>query len=162
MSNTGGRMSKLPSPPKFIADCHLGRVAKYLRILGYDTLYFTHIEDDDLIRLANEEKRIILTRDRELSERKNARAFLLRATDTKTQLQTILEHFGLSKKIGRTSRCTVCNTLLKKVDKEEVVDLLPGGVKKNFEFFERCPGCHRIYWHGDHYRNMVSLLDAID
>ena len=155
-------MSKLLPAPKFIADCHLGRVAKYLRILGYDTLYFTHIEDSDLIRMANEEGRIILTRDRELSERKNANAFLLKVTDTQAQLKTILEHFGLSKKIGENSRCTVCNTLLENVTKEEVIDRIPEGIKKHFEFFERCPTCNRIYWHGDHYRNMVSLLDSIE
>jgi len=154
-------MSNIPLP-KFIADCHLGRVAKYLRILGYDTLYFSHIEDSDLIRISNDEGRIILTRDRELSERKNANAFLLRATDTQSQLKTILEHFGLSKKIEERSRCTVCNTPLEHIDKEEVIDRLPEGVKKHFSFFERCPGCGRIYWHGDHYRNMVSLLDSIE
>ena len=155
-------MSKLLPAPKFIADCHLGRVAKYLRILGYDTLYFSHIEDNDLIKLANDEGRIILTRDRELSERKHANAFLLKAMDTQTQLKTILEHFGLSKEVKGTSRCLVCNTPLESIDKEEVIDQLPEGVKKHFELFERCPTCHRIYWHGDHYRNMVSLLDSID
>jgi uncharacterized protein with PIN domain len=155
-------MDKLPPLPKFIADCHLGRVAKYLRILGYDTLYFTHIEDSALIRMANKEGRTILTRDRELSERKNARAFLLKETDTESQLKTILEHFGLSKEIGENSRCTVCNTPLENVKKEEVINRLPEGVKKHFEFFERCPACNRIYWHGDHYRNMVSLLDTLE
>ena len=155
-------MSKDLSSIKFIADCHLGRVAKYLRILGHDTLYFTHIEDNDLIEMANDEGRIILTRDRELSQRKHANAYLLRSTDTETQLKTILEHFGLSKKIKGNSRCTVCNTPLKVVDKEAVIDQLPEGVKKHFEFFERCPSCGRIYWHGDHYRNMVSLLNSID
>ena len=155
-------MTESLNMPKFIADCHLGRVAKYLRILGYDTLYFTHIEDDKLIEISNAEDRVILTRDRELSERQNANALLLRAMDTQTQLKTILEHFGLSKKIEHTSRCTVCNTVLEEVDKEEVFDLLPGGVQKHFEFFERCPGCQRIYWHGDHYRNMLSLLKEIE
>jgi hypothetical protein len=155
-------MDKLPPLPKFIADCHLGRVAKYLRILGYDTLYFSHIEDNDLIKMANEEGRIILTRDRELSERKHANAFLLKPTETQSQLKTILEHFHLSKKIEERSRCIVCNTPLEQVDKEEVIDQLPEGVKKHFEFFERCPGCGRIYWHGDHYRNMVSFLKEIE
>ena len=155
-------MDKLPLLPKFIADCHLGRVAKYLRILGYDTLYFSHIEDNELIRISNDEGRIILTRDRELSQRKHANAFLLKPTDTETQLKTILEHFHLPKKIEERSRCTVCNTPLESVDKEEVIEQLPEGVKKHFEFFERCPACGRIYWHGDHYRNMVSFLKEIE
>jgi uncharacterized protein with PIN domain len=151
----------LPPSPKFIADCHLGRVAKYLRILGYDTLFFSHIEDNDLIKLSNAQDRIILTRDRELSERKSANAFLLKPTEIKEQLITLFEEFGLSRDAYDFSRCTVDNTPLEVVEKEKVIDKLPGGVKKHFDFFEQCPACGRIYWHGDHYRNMMSLLDDI-
>jgi uncharacterized protein with PIN domain len=136
-------------------------VAKYLRILGYDTLYFSHIEDNDLIKLSNAQGRIILTRDRELSERKNANAFLLKPMKIKEQLMTLFEHFELSRETHSFSRCTVDNTPLKVIEKEKVIDLLPEGVKKHFEYFEQCPSCGRIYWHGDHYRNMMSLLNDI-
>lgn len=149
------------NPPKFIADCHLGRLAKYLRILGYDTLYFPHIEDNDLINLANKEGRIILTRDKALSKRKKANAFYLLPTDIQEQLQALFTRFGLSKKAHTFPRCTICNTPLHIVEKEKVLHLLPEGVKKNFDYFEQCPACGRIYWHGDHYRNMMSLLDEI-
>ena len=152
----------LLSSPAFIADCHLGRLAKYLRILGYDTLYFNHIGDNDLIRLSNTQDRIILTRDKELSLRKNANAFLLKPTDIKEQLATLFKHFGLSKDAHVFSRCIVDNTPLKVVEKEKVIDLLPEGVKKHFDFFEQCPACGRIYWHGDHYRNMMSLIDTLE
>lgn len=146
---------------KFIADCHLGRLAKYLRILGYDTLYFPHIEDNDLIELSNKEDRIILTRDKELSKRKKVNAFYLLSTDIHEQLQVLFTHFSLSKKAHAFPRCTICNTSIHTVAKEEIIHLLPEGVKKNFEYFEQCPTCGRIYWHGDHYRNMMSLLHEI-
>ena len=69
--------------PKFIADCHLGKLAKYMRLMGLDTLFFPHIEDNDLIHIANDENRIILTRDRHLSQRKNTPVLFLEPTDTK-------------------------------------------------------------------------------
>jgi len=146
--------------PKFIADCHLGKLTKYLRILGYDTLYFPHIEDSQIIDLSLKEDRIILTRDRELSQRKKANAFYLEPTQIKAQLKILFEHFGLSKSILR-SRCTICNKPLQIVKKEDILSLLPEGVKKHFDDFEQCPGCRRIYWHGDHYRNMMRLIESI-
>lgn len=147
--------------PKFIADCHLGRLAKYLRILGYDTLFFSHIEDRKLADMSLKEDRIILTRDRELSQRKRANAFYLQPTEIKAQLKVLFEHFDLHK--GQLlSRCIICNTPLRITPKEEIIDLLPEGVKKHFDYFEQCPTCKRIYWHGDHYRNMMSLLDELE
>ena len=146
---------------KFIADCHLGKLAKYLRLMGYDTLFFSHIEDDKLVELANAEHRTILTRDRELSERKNAPAFFLVPTDTQTQLKTLIEHFGLTGNSAAFSRCTVCNAPLEVIKKEKIIHRLPGGVKKHFDYFEHCPSCDRIYWRGDHYQNMVKFLEDV-
>jgi len=85
--------------PKFIADCHLGKLAKYLRLMGVDTLFFSHIEDDDLIHRANDEGRIIITRDRLLSERKDIPVILLEPTDTKTQLQLLINQYKLKETI---------------------------------------------------------------
>ena len=155
------KQAKSLSSPKFIADCHLGKLAKYLRLMGYDTLFFSHIEDDKLVKLANAEHRIILTRDRELSERKNAPVFFLIPTDTQTQLKTVIDHFELSRHTTAFSRCTVCNTLLETIEKEKIIHRLPEGVKKHFDYFEHCPSCDRIYWRGDHYRNMVAFLEDV-
>jgi len=80
---------------KFIADCHLGKLAKYLRLMGFDTLFFSHIEDNELIIIANEQNRIILTRDRDLSQRKNAPTLFLESTDTKSQLKTLIDCYDL-------------------------------------------------------------------
>ena len=143
---------------KFIADCHLGKLAKYLRLMGFDTLFFSHIEDNDLITIANEENRIILTRDRDLSQRKSAPVLFLEPTDTKAQLKTLIDYYELKEHPIPFSRCIVCNTQLQVIEKEKIIDSLPEKVKKNFDYFEYCPACDRIYWQGDHYKNMIKFL----
>ena len=147
--------------PKFIADCHLGKLAKYLRIMGIDTLFFPHIEDDKLIIIANDENRIIITRDRELSQRKNAPIFFLEPTDTKAQLKTLIDYYELKEHPSPFSRCIVCNTQLQFIEKEKIIDRLPEKVKKYFDYFEYCPTCDRIYWQGDHYRHMMEFLEEV-
>lgn len=147
--------------PTFVADCHLGKLAKYLRLMGFDTLYFTQIEDSDLIALAVEQNRIILTRDKELSKRHNAPVLFLESIDTKTQLQTMISHFRLKEHPAPFSRCIVCNTPLQVVDKAKVLDRLPEKVKRYFSYFEYCPLCDRVYWQGDHYRHMKKFLENV-
>lgn len=144
--------------PKFIADCHLGKLAKYLRLMGVDTLFFSHIEDNDLIYKAKVEERIIITRDRLLSERKDIPVIFLEPTDTKSQLQLLIDHYDLKEDTALFSRCIVCNTPLKVIEKEKIIDKLPKKVKKHFDYFEYCPTCDRIYWQGDHYRHMIEFL----
>jgi uncharacterized protein len=147
--------------PAFIADCHLGKLAKYLRLMGFDTLYFTQIEDSDLIALALEQNRIILTRDKELSKRHNAPVLFLESKETKEQLQTLISHFRLKEHPAPFSRCIVCNTPLQVVDKAEILEKLPEKVKRYFSHFEYCSVCDRIYWHGDHYRHMKQFLENV-
>lgn len=146
---------------RFIADCHLGKLAKYLRLMGVDTLYFPHIEDARLIEMANNEHRIILTRDYSLSQRKHAPVFFLKATDIKNQLKRLINHYGLKEHTAPFSRCIVCNTPLQVIEKEDIIDILPTKVKKYFDYFEYCPTCDRVYWQGDHYRHMMAFLEPI-
>ena len=146
---------------KFIADCHLGKLAKYLRIMGFDTLFFPHIDDDKLIIIANKEKRIILTRDRELSQRKNAPVLFLEPIDTKEQLKTLIKYYKLKEHPIPFSRCIVCNTPLQVIKKEKIIDRLPLKVQKYFDYFEYCPSCDRIYWQGDHYKHMMEFLEQV-
>ena len=147
--------------PRFIADCHLGKLAKYLRLMGVDTLYFPHIEDDRLIEIANREHRTILTRDRSLSERKHAPVFFLKAKDTETQLKRVIHHYRLQEEPAPFSRCIVCNTPLQVIEKEKIIEMLPEKVKKYFDYFEYCPTCDRVYWQGDHYRHMMAFLEPL-
>lgn len=147
-----------PLDYKFIADCHLGKLSKYLRIMGFDTLYFPSIEDDELIFIANEENRIILTRDHGLSQRKNVPVLFLEPTDTKAQLKTLINYYHLKEYPVPFSRCIVCNSPLQVIEKEKILDKLPEKVKKYFDYFEYCTVCDRIYWQGDHYKHMMEFL----
>jgi len=151
---------KIENPPKFIADCHLGKLTKYLRIMGFDTLYFNTIDDNDLIELANSEDRIILTRDKGLHERTKAPTFYLDAIDNLKQLRELQREFGI-KNYSLVPRCIICNTELQKVQKSDIEAQLPPKVKKYFSEFEICPTCKRIYWHGDHYKRMIATIDSI-
>ena len=144
---------------RFIADCHLGKLAKYLRFMGVDTLYFSHIEDDDLVALANRENRVILTRDRELSRRKETPVFYLEPKEIVEQLKTVAREFKIEMMDDEYRRCLICNTRLQTIDKRSLGDEVPERVKAHFDFFQQCPDCHRIYWHGDHYRNMMAFLE---
>lgn len=147
--------------PRFIADCHLGKTAKYLRLLGFDTLYFRQIDDDALVELAHKEGRTILTRDRELSRRSDAVCYFVEALTTDAQLRELLKVLGLKGQCRPFSRCLKCNTLLQRVPKESVLHRLPPKVARYFYVFDFCPGCDRLYWHGDHYRRMVAYVEAL-
>jgi len=146
--------------PAFIADCHLGKLAKYLRLMGFDTLYFNSIDDNDLVEIADLQKRIILTRDKALNERDKAPTFYLKPIDNLEQLKVLQEHFSI-KSYRLIGRCIVCNTQLQSVEKSEIEDRIPQKVKHYFREFEICPACSRIYWHGDHYKRMMNTVDAI-
>ena len=158
MPTTDESGSRLPA---FIADCHLGKLAKYLRLMGFDTLYFTHIDDNDLITLALEQNRTILTRDKGLSERSKAPVLFLESMDTKTQLQTLISHFRLKEHPAPFSRCIVCNTPLQVIEKAEVMHRVPEKVLRHFSRFEYCSVCDRVYWQGDHYRHMKRFLESV-
>lgn len=145
---------------KFIADCHLGKLAKYLRMMGLDTLFFDSIDDDDLIELSKQDDRVILTRDKLLHEQKTSNTFYLHSIDNLEQLRELDRAFSI-KSNREKSRCTLCNVTLKEIDKQEVLDKIPKKVLKYFNFFEICPKCERIYWHGSHYKRMMDKIEAI-
>ena len=148
------------TPPAFIADCHLGKLAKYLRVMGFDTLFFDTIDDNDLIALAIKEGRIILTRDRVLHEREKAPTFYLVPTDNLEQLQALQGEYAI-KNYTLISRCIVCNTQLQSIEKSKIENRIPPKVQKYFFEFYTCGSCNRIYWHGDHYKRMMLTIDAI-
>ncbi len=143
----------------FVADVHLAKLAKLLRLLGFDTLYFTHIEDEDLLKISEIEGRWILTKDRALCKRAK-RCLLIRAKDPKEQLKEVLEALHLSQ-CNPFTRCLVDNALLKSVPKEEVLAKIPPKVAQWCEEFQRCPECGRIYWKGSHYDRMKRFIDEV-
>ena len=147
---------------KFIADAMLGRLARWLRILGYDVSYESSISDNDLIARAIREHRIILTMDRKLTERESARdSMLIKSPSYKEQLKQVITHYNIDYKSGIFTRCLVCNRLLEPVAKEKIKDKVPPYVYSTQDEFDICPQCGRIYWSGTHRAKMLGMLDEI-
>ena len=144
---------------RFVIDHMLGRLARYLRFMGYDVHYPTGEESDDaLIRRAIREDRAIITRDRALSERFEE-AFYVPHHDVEGQMVWFFRTFGGPLRI-RADRCTVCNSPLRPATPSEVADAVPDGVlSRNSEFY-RCDGCGRIYWWGTHAERMERDIEA--
>jgi len=145
---------------RFLADEMLGRLAKWLRILGYDTAYLSPAEDNALVRLARAEGRILLTRDTELARRRGLRVLLIESERVEEQVRQVLNDLGLTTE-GSFSRCPLCNIPLEELDGEAVADRVPSYVLRTQERFSRCPGCGRIYWRGTHWARMRERIEAL-
>ncbi len=149
----------LPRPPRFLLDVHLGRLARYLRLLGLDSHYSRHAEDAALAALAEAEERILLTRDRALLKRKSvALGRFLRADDPFEQLVEVTRAFARLEDLAPFTRCTRCNGRLAVVDKAAVVHRLEPLTRRYVDDFLRCEACGRVYWHGSHVTRMRALV----
>jgi uncharacterized protein len=147
---------------KFIADAMLGRLARWLRFLGFDTVYFSGISDVRLIRIACEQDRTILTRDTRLIKIKGLRSYLLIASDD--PFQQLLETISTFKlrEFRLLSRCVKCNGNLQKIkDKSEVKDLVPEYVLLHYNLFQKCTDCGKIYWEGTHPKKFRQEIQEI-
>lgn len=151
-----------PSPlreTRFLLDAHLGKLATYLRLAGFDSLYSCSFSDSETVDLAQKERRIILTRHRGLLMRSAVtHGYYIRNTDPRLQFQEVIHRFDLRRAIQPFSRCSRCNCLLEEVKKEEIYDLLPQKVQENFHEFRCCQSCNRIYWKGTHYQHILQQL----
>lgn len=147
---------------KFVLDVHLGKLCKYLRMLGFDTFYHNHLEDSEIIKISITQKRIILTRDIGiLKNGKVTHGYWLRSQNPREQIQEVIKRFDLLKDIKPFNRCTVCNGLVRNVDKEKVTDLLEPGTKKYYHQFFQCESCLKIYWEGSHYEKMNTFIEDV-
>jgi uncharacterized protein with PIN domain len=154
-----------PSPlrePRFVLDAHLGKLAAYLRMLGFDTLYRNDYADDALARLSSDERRILLTRDRGLLKRSAvSHGYLLRATDPRAQLAEVVRRFDLAGSIAAFRRCLRCNGRLEPIAKAAILDRVPPKTRRDYDEFARCAGCGRIYWKGSHYDDMRRRMEGL-
>lgn len=141
---------------KFIADVMLGRLAKRLRLLGFDVLYDRTLSDNEIIRLSLEQDRVILTRDKDLSDRPLAENHVFIKSDlVQEQVEQVLPTVPLETRLNPLSRCSACNDPLDRIAREEARDFVPHFVFENKDMFLRCPRCKRIYWRGTHVMRMA-------
>ncbi|GBC99515.1 hypothetical protein HRbin17_02040 [bacterium HR17] len=152
--------------PRFIADVMLGKLARWLRILGYDVAYDPRADDEQLVRQAVAEGRTLLTKDRRLVERwrKKLRQhgyLLLASDDWREQLRQTVHHFRLDTHNHRLTRCPDCNGVLEAVDKEAVRYRVPFFVFAHYDRFARCQRCGKVYWAGSHYERISTALDEL-
>lgn len=148
--------------PKFIADVHLGRLTRYLRMLGFDVLYKNNFDDDEIVMIALNEKRAILTKDRGVLKRNEVtHGYWVRSSKVEEQVKEILKRFDLTNVIKEFSRCIECNDLVKPVKKEKTVNQLPLKVAKTQNEFYECPSCNKIFWKGTHYQRMLTFIQSL-
>lgn len=148
---------------KFIADDMLGKLAKWMRVMGCDVEYFPNISDRELAERAYTNGRIILTRDTLLIRRKKVRNnhFFIRSDDYNEQLQEVIKRFSLNPFAGFLTRCLLCNEPLQNIEKEQAAAHVPPYVYETRHSFKTCPSCKRIYWEATHKDRMQEHLEAI-
>ena len=161
-------LSPLPQlrPPlgehRFVLDAHLGRLATWLRVLGFDAAYENSCEDKELARISHEQKRILLTRDRGLLKRSEVvYGYFVRATEAKQQAVEVLRRFDLFASAAPFQRCLRCNALLEAVAKERILERLQPRTRQHYDAFRICPACQRIYWAGSHYEHLNQFVREV-
>jgi uncharacterized protein with PIN domain len=145
----------------FAADRMLGRLAKWLRVLGYDVIYGPHLSGQGLIRAARADGRLILTRDRSLARHQPPRFLLIESNDYLEQLRQVLGGFNLRPGLGLFTRCLVCNSQLQPRSKELVEKFVPPFVFASQERFSWCDRCQKLYWPATHQQKMLDVLAKI-
>jgi uncharacterized protein len=147
---------------KFICDVHLGKLAKYLRLCGFDVSYKIRCDDDELISTSISEKRVILTRDKELLKNKQVtHGYWIRSQHPDEQLKEVIQRFDLKYQIRPFTRCLKCNGNLINVSREDVSSRLLPRTRLYYNEFKKCPECDHIYWEGSHYERMKKNIDCI-
>jgi len=147
---------------KFILDVHLGKLAHALRLLGFDTLYQNNFSDEELIRVALEESRIILTQDLGILKRKCVtRGYWVRARTVDNQVLEVVRRFDLIHQIKPFTRCLVCNGEVISVEKSAIIDQIPPKIKAVFNAFYQCQACKKVYWRGSHYEKMTKKIQNL-
>jgi uncharacterized protein with PIN domain len=151
---------------KFIVDSNVGRLARWLRIAGFDTVFVNDLDDNRLVRLALSEGRVLLTKDTQILKRRVAatgrlKVILIESEEVKQQLRQVLKTLNLVSQIRPFTLCLECNQPLMTKAKEEVKDLVPPYVFQTQTQYMQCPACQRVYWRGTHWQRMSRELGRI-
>lgn len=162
--NLGKRKARRLRPPlprnlKFVLDSHLGKLARHLRLLGFDSVYRKTFPDQDIVETGLREQRIILTRDIGLlKNRRVIHAYWLRSPDPQRQLKEVVKRFRLAARIRPLTLCLECNGRIRRIAKYRIVDRLPPQTKLYYHRFYLCQSCQKVYWRGSHYLRLTALL----
>ena len=151
---------------KFIVDYNVGKLAKWLRMMGYDTVLFTGEDDSRMIIIALRQERVILTRDTQIMKRGvvtsgRIKAILIESDEPEHQIRQVVESLNLDCQFRPFAICLECNQPLIETSKEQVKDLVPPYVFQTQDNFMECPACHRIYWQGTHWQAMTRKLEEL-
>jgi len=147
---------------KFVVDVNLGKLAKKLRLLGFDTLFRNDYKDDEIVDISLKEKRIILTRDKGvLKYHLVSHGYWLRSDNPKEQVKEVVNRLQLAKNFNPFSRCPACNGLLQQVAGALLLGRLPSDTLADFDVFKECTACHKLYWQGSHYDRICRWLDDL-
>jgi uncharacterized protein len=149
-------------PPRFVADVMLGRLAKWLRIAGFDVLYSNTYSDNELVRISNDDARILLSRDTRLLVRKEVRRFVfLESQELQEQIRQLFGDMHLEDISSPLTRCISCNEALQDAARESVRTLVPAFVFDTQERFKACPACGKVFWAGTHRASVVRILEKL-
>lgn len=147
---------------RFILDVHLGKLARYLRLCGFDTLYDNAYEDHEIVSVSASENRIILTRDIGILKYSNVQhGYWLRSDQPGQQFSEVIRRFDLKEQIDLFTRCMECNGIIQQVEKGKVADKLPEGTRRHYHQFYQCRQCGKIYWKGSHYYSMIKRIERL-
>jgi uncharacterized protein len=146
---------------RFIADVHLSRLARLLRLLGFDTVYRNNYTKQELARISEDEQRILLSRTTSLAKHGTQHYLLVTSEEPKQQLKQVVQSFKLKDHFLPFSRCIACNGLLEAVPKESILPLLEKNTSDYYHEFLQCNSCKRIYWKGSHYERMLNTIQDI-
>jgi uncharacterized protein with PIN domain len=151
--------------PKFIVDLNVGKLTRWLRLLGYDTLFLPHLDDGEMVKLALSQQRVLLTRDTQIIKwhivsSGRVKAILIEADDPRKQLLQVAQRLNLNYQFNPFSRCLECNAALEPRNPQEVEGQVPPYVFKTQSKYMQCPDCRRIYWRGTHWQAMNRVLQG--
>jgi len=151
---------------KFIVDSNVGRLARWLRIAGFDTIFINDLDDNRLVRLALSESRVLLTKDTQILKRRVAttgrlKVILIESEEVKAQLRQVVRTLKLAEEIKPFMLCLECNQPLVLSEKEDVKELVPPYIFQTQTQYMQCPTCHRVYWRGTHWQRMSRELERI-
>jgi uncharacterized protein with PIN domain len=147
---------------RFVVDANLGQLARYLRLLGFDSTFDPGLGDRELAEISGSENRVLLTRDLDMLQISViTHGYYVRGEHPRNQVIEVIKRFDLFNSVRALERCAVCNGELEEVDKKEIAARLQPGVAESHDDFRRCSGCDRIYWQGGHHRGILSLVQEV-